>query len=745
MKGQMKWLWRSMGVLAGVLLLLGCGGKTASASKLEKAVEADPPVGVESLTETKEAETNEAALDREPTQKIEPAPFQTSLGVADVIKLAESGVGEEVILAFIQNSPIAYNLSVEEILYLNDLGISVPVIAAMIHRGNVLRENETRLAAQEATMDAAVATVKKALAEGKSQDEITPQPTSQAPVASAPTPTAEAPEYAGTPPASYYPVPAPDYLNVPTQVNYFYSSLSPYGSWMELPDYGWCWQPTTVVIDRGWRPYCHRGSWMYSNCGWYWHSDYSWGWAPFHYGRWYDHPGRGWVWFPDKTWAPAWVSWRNTDTHCGWAPLPPGAHCGPNGWSFHGNSVGVGFGFGLGAFQFNFVSYKDFGSRYPQHHALKGPYAQTVYTKSKPINGIVMGDNNTIINNGVGYERVAAASRSEIRKVVIKDAPTTPSRVSKPDRLERYGSDVVVYRTQIEKPASANNDRVASRLGEEIRKDSIRPAFPSGAAPNANRPAASQSFMEVSRASSSSGPPRILKPSPIERDGAGTTANGVTPSRAVAERPPARPSLSQQRGLQSSNPSTPASAPPGSYQIQSTRSEPQRAAMNPTLIKPTAERGIQSPASRSTPNTPTPYSASQTIATLPTPPQRITSPVRTPQVQIPQQPQIITPSYRQQVQQPAPTYAQPQIIPQRTYQAPRPTSVAPQPVIRQDVQPQYRAPAAVQPAYRTVPIQAPSPARMEAPRPSPPVAQPQRAAPVVRQSAPSSSQRRDNK
>jgi hypothetical protein len=322
--------------------------------------------------------------------------------------------------------------------------------------------------------------------------------------------------------------------------------------------------------------------------------------------------------------------------------------------------------------------------------------------------------------------------------VVIKDAPATPSRLLKPDRLERNGSDVVVYRRQIEKPASANANQIASRLGEELRKDSIRPAIPSVSA-------GSQSFMEASRASSPNVPQRILKPSSIERGGAESAkANVVTPSRTVAERLPARSSLNQERASQSSIPSTPAPAPRSSYQIQSTRSEPQRAAMNPTLTKPiVAERGIQSPANPAALNTPTPYSAQQPIATLPSAPQRITSTVRTPQAQVPQQPQIITPSSRQQVQQPAPTYAQPQIVRQRPYEAPRPTSVAPQPVIRQDVQPQYRAPVAVQPSYRPVPTQAPSPARMEAPRSAPAVTQ--RSAPTARPSAPSSSQKRDNK
>src|SRR5205823_609742 len=56
--------------------------------------------------------------------------------------------------------------------------------------------------------------------------------------------------------------PAADY-------SYFYSSLAPYGSWVFVTDYGWCWQPTVGVVHAGWRPYAHGGHWLYSDCGWY--------------------------------------------------------------------------------------------------------------------------------------------------------------------------------------------------------------------------------------------------------------------------------------------------------------------------------------------------------------------------------------------------------------------------------------------------------------------------------------------
>jgi len=685
MKSRINRLSRTLGMVAGALLLLGCGGKIANASKVEKGVEPDLEAAASALAEPS-SEAKKAALDEEPTRKIEPAPFQTSAGVKEVIKLAESGVGEEVILAYIENSTVAYQLSVEEILYLNDLGVSVPVIAGMIHHGNVLREKETKVATQESSMETAVAAVKKALAEGpNSQEEGKPQPAARAPLPNAPSAPNElppVPEYVETPPNS--PPPQPAYENAPSEVNYFYNDLSPYGSWMQLPNYGWCWQPSTVIIDRGWRPYCQRGRWLYSDCGWYWHSDYSWGWAPFHYGRWYDHPRCGWVWFPELTWAPAWVSWRYTDTHCGWAPLPPGAFCGRGGLSYNGAWVGLGFDFGLGSLHFNFVSYKDFSHRYPSQHILRGAQAQTVYSHSKVINNIVVGKNNTIINNGVGYERIASASRSEIRKVAIKDLPPTSEKVLKADRVERSGSSLVVYRAPIAKLATENATHLsAARGGQELRKDST--TIPS-------QPA--QKRLEEGR-----------------------SVSVTTPNSAPKETP--------------------------RYQTQSAPSPSDQAAMTPRLSKPITERGIQSQANQSAFAT-TPNGVPQPATTFPSPSspsvlERRSQAGQTPQYQANQQPQIITPSYRQGVPRSAPAipnypnYSRPS--------NPGGNYAAPAPVMRQPVQPQYNAPTIVQPSYRPAPVQqAPTP-RIESPRSSPAYSQP--APQVARPSPPSAPLKRD--
>jgi len=106
---------------------------------------------------------------------------------------------------------------------------------------------------------------------------------------------------------------------IPVQV--FYHELSPYGSWIDNPDYGYVWVPD---VAPGFHPYSTSGYWAYTEFGWTWVSYYPWGWAPFHYGRWYYDHWYGWVWVPGREWGPGWVSWSHCDGYYGWAPLSPG-------------------------------------------------------------------------------------------------------------------------------------------------------------------------------------------------------------------------------------------------------------------------------------------------------------------------------------------------------------------------------------------------------------------------------------
>jgi hypothetical protein len=263
-----------------------------------------------------------AATNASPTpaieQRVDPgaAPSEQSISpaVQEVIKMVQAGVSEDVILTYIDTAKHGFNLNPDGIVYLNDLGVTANVITSMMQKDS--QHGAVAPAAQPTAL-------------------VQTQMVSNVPAPQQEAPPPPAPPAVEQPAAPVEPGSAPPQE---TQVSYFYDSLSPYGSWMYVSGYGWCWQPTVVVANPGWSPYCDSGRWYWSDCGWYWHSDYSWGWAPFHYGRWYHHGHAGWLWRPDCVWGPSWVSWRYSAGYCGWAPLPPAA-C----WS-----VGFGFTYGGG-------------------------------------------------------------------------------------------------------------------------------------------------------------------------------------------------------------------------------------------------------------------------------------------------------------------------------------------------------------------------------------------------------------
>ena len=148
-------------------------------------------------------------------------------------------------------------------------------------------------------------------------------------------------------------MPGPGDDSVP--VDFFYDALSPYGDWIYTPNYGYVWQPL-VAQQPGWAPYTD-GSWAYTDAGWTWISNEEFGWLTYHYGRWIQMQ-QSWVWVPGYDWAPAWVSWRQTQGQIGWAPLPPEAAWAP----------GTGFGnwtdsyYDVGPAYYNFVPYGMFAS-----------------------------------------------------------------------------------------------------------------------------------------------------------------------------------------------------------------------------------------------------------------------------------------------------------------------------------------------------------------------------------------------
>ena len=73
-----------------------------------------------------------------------PAPAAGSLElrpeVADVVDMAKRGVGDEALLAFVEQNPVTHRIAAETIIFLNDLGVPENVVALMIRQGDAVQE-----------------------------------------------------------------------------------------------------------------------------------------------------------------------------------------------------------------------------------------------------------------------------------------------------------------------------------------------------------------------------------------------------------------------------------------------------------------------------------------------------------------------------------------------------------------------------------------------------------------------------
>lgn len=472
----------ALGLASGLVFILGCARPSAEAEQPRTVVAPMPPTvliaqaapTVEQLPATAPVapapenppaavavDTNGPAILQRIPPTTRPESVTLTPGLGEVVKLVQAGVGEEVILAYVEKYSGAFNLGADQILYLNDLGVSSTVVTSMLkHDGS-----NVAASAAPAVQTQAVSNVP-----------LTPV----YPAAPAPAPQAEA--TAPAPPPS-------------TEVSYFYDSLSPYGSWIYLSGYGWCWQPTVAVSAPAWRPYSDRGRWYWSDSGWYWNSDYSWGWAAFHYGRWYHHGRAGWMWTPGTVWGPSWVSWRHSDGYYGWAPLPPEAyyHHGV-GFTYYGRGVSVGFDFGLTAFHYSFVSYRHFGDHHHHRHHVSRHHSHDIYRNTTVVNNYVVGNNNTIINRGVGRETVAArGGANTIREVTVRERPARElggvRAGVRADQVERRGSESVVYRPELPKtPPVVRTASYPARGSSSAGQTTVTRRSENGTVPSGNNP-----------------------------------------------------------------------------------------------------------------------------------------------------------------------------------------------------------------------------------------------------------------
>lgn len=348
-----------------------------------------------------------------PTANLSAAPalppgIEAGTPLAQILKLVQAGTDISVINNYITNVSTPFGLDADKIIALTDAGVPAEVLNTILAREKIL------FAANTAP--------------------TTPPAPTAAPVTIVSRPAEPAPGVA--PP----PAPAPPTTQV--TINYFQETLSPYGSWVDVDGYGRCWRPTVVRYDSGWRPYCDRGRWVYTDCGWYWDSDYAWG-VTFQYGRWFRHDRFGWCWYPDTVWAPSWVSWRQCDDYYGWAPLPPLAVYRPGvGFFYRGTSVSWGFDFGLSMNCFTFVTRRDFNMHNPRRHCVEPSRVTQIFNQTTVINNYNV-NQNTVVNNGIAINQINRDRTPDrvIQPVPVSSLPNSPRHNwnSRKDRNDRNG------------------------------------------------------------------------------------------------------------------------------------------------------------------------------------------------------------------------------------------------------------------------------------------------------------------
>ncbi len=321
------------------------------------------------------------------------SPQGLSPDLQEVVTLSREHMSDEVITSYIKNSGKSYKLSADDIIYLNTQGVSQHVISTLL---------------ETAPPSAPAVAQYPAPAPGPApMPTAPPMPAPSAPMAG-PAPGPDSGPDAGAAPQE------PPQADV--NYDYFHTQLAPFGAWVQVPSYGWCWRPdAAIAANPNWRPYYDMGRWVYTDNGWFWQSDYTWGDIPFHYGNWILQPGYGWLWVPGYTWGPSWVFWRQAeaDNCIGWAPLPPGAVFVDGGWVYHGGvHVGVDFDFGLGADFFVFVGCDHFhdgffrmrGHEYiyhVPHERIRAFYGRTVIH-----NDFRRDEHGRLVNDGIGRERM---------------------------------------------------------------------------------------------------------------------------------------------------------------------------------------------------------------------------------------------------------------------------------------------------------------------------------------------------
>jgi uncharacterized protein YraI len=212
----------------------------------------------------------------------------------------------------------------------------------------------------------------------------------------------------------------------------FYGRLAPYGDWIWLQGQ-YVWVPEDVGPQ--WRPYT-VGRWVYTDRhGWMWNSREPFGWATYHYGRWGFSRKVGWFWVPGSRWAPAWVSWRQSNDYLAWAPLPPTA------------DEGLGINIRVETvpdYYWQVVPNRDFlDDDLPRRIVRDRDRFNPILRETRPLGNVTVVNNTTIVNNVVNVTYVEEKTRKKV--VVHKVERTKDERKAKGGGGKVDGAAIEVF------------------------------------------------------------------------------------------------------------------------------------------------------------------------------------------------------------------------------------------------------------------------------------------------------------
>jgi len=158
-----------------------------------------------------------------PNMAMTPVPALAS-GVGEVVKLFKAGLSADLIVSYVNNSPMSFYLSAENVIYLQQQGVPDRVVQAMIQRDGELRR-QSALAYQ------------------------------QAPAAGGPFPTSPQVQIpAEAPPPTYYAYPDTTYgsASAPVYPDYYYPDYYPdYYDWFGYYPYYSYWPPVYFGYGPG--------------------------------------------------------------------------------------------------------------------------------------------------------------------------------------------------------------------------------------------------------------------------------------------------------------------------------------------------------------------------------------------------------------------------------------------------------------------------------------------------------------